>query len=105
MGGIKIITQYNWVTLLLEFLEIICIHMGVLRPSKWRKIKRQAWADCVRPSWEPTSLNKFPYFMHTLERRVWVKGGSKTLQIILVFTFYKSPNIYTGSFKCMWQTI
>jgi hypothetical protein len=30
--------------------------MGVLRPSKWRKKKRQARADCVQPSWVPTSL-------------------------------------------------
>jgi hypothetical protein len=31
-------------------------YMGVLRPSKWRKKKRQARADCVRPSRVPTIL-------------------------------------------------
>jgi hypothetical protein len=30
-------------------------YMGVLRPSKWRKKKRQARPDCVRLSRAPTS--------------------------------------------------
>jgi hypothetical protein len=29
--------------------------MGVLIPSKWRRKKRQARADCVQPSQVPTS--------------------------------------------------
>ncbi len=39
-------------------LTMVWVYMGVLRPSKWRKKKSQARADCVWPSWVPTSKHK-----------------------------------------------
>jgi hypothetical protein len=47
-------------------------------------------------------LIKFPYFMYTLEKRVWVKGTQSQGDFTNNFSIYTytPQNIYTGPCKC-----